>query len=174
MVESVLCQESAFCDKGSYAIPYLVPPVTTDINSCCYQITDTRCNYSWGSFYRVKHLGTRSCDCPHVYVPSVCHNQNGTQLGHTSEQSAHRNYICEHITLLIVYDVSSISSWAFRRIFFFYRLYTSALLFLGFSLVPITDGSEGIFERQIPPSALNCPSLLWEAFSLCTIMSCPS
>lgn len=119
MVESVLCQESAFCDKGSYAIPYLVPPVTTDINSCCYQITDTRCNYSWGSFYWVKHLGTRSCDCPHVYVPSVCHNQNGTQLGHTSEQSAHRNYICEHITLLIVYDVSSISSWAFRRIFFF-------------------------------------------------------
>lgn len=116
VVESVLCQEAAFCDKGSYAIPYLVPPVTTDINSCCYQITDTSCNYSWGSFYIVKRLGTGSCDCPHMYVPSVC--QNSTRLGHTSAQSAYRNYICERITLLILYDVSSISSWAFRRVSF--------------------------------------------------------
>lgn len=30
--------------------------------------------------------------------------------------------------------------------FFFYRLYTSALLFLGFSPGPVTDGSEDIFE----------------------------
>ena len=47
--------------------------------------------------------------------------------------------------------------------FFFYRLYTSALLFLGF---------RGHFWHSC--SALNCHLLLWEAFSLCTIMSCPS